>query len=115
LYNGWDLAKIKEDFMVKIILPIIGAIVMVSMWVEIYLTEKKKRYLVMIFITILGELAWFYSQGFFGKIFKLYSEEGDGSSASVFTQKGSRKTAPLLLMLEGGGRLGSSDRLRLGR
>lgn len=57
--------------MLEIIISLFFAMILVSFWVEIYLEEKKKRYLIIIIITILGEIAWFIHKGYFLKILEL--------------------------------------------
>lgn len=53
--------------MLEIIISLVFAIIIVSFWIEVYLKEKKKRYLIMIIITILGEISWFIYKGYFLK------------------------------------------------
>ncbi|CEX11815.1 Uncharacterised protein [Streptococcus pneumoniae] len=57
--------------MLEIIISLVFAIIIVSFWIEVYLKEKKKRYLIMIIITILGEISWFIYKGYFLKILEL--------------------------------------------
>lgn len=57
--------------MLEIIISLVFGIIIVSTWVDLYSEEKKKRYLIMIIITILGEIAWFIHKGYFLKILEL--------------------------------------------
>lgn len=57
--------------MLEIGINLIFAIILVSFWIEIYLKEKKKRYLIIMIITILGEISWFIYKGYFLKILEL--------------------------------------------
>lgn len=57
--------------MLKIILALIFSIISVFIWIEIYLEDKKKRYLIIAIITMLGEISWFIHQGYFLEILNL--------------------------------------------